>query len=53
VSALVRAGASVGEVQASAHHAKPEPTLRCYARVSPLPSAGMTPDAKAVTGIHE
>jgi hypothetical protein len=53
VSALVRAGASVGEVRALAHHAKPETTLRYYARVSPLSSPGMTPDAMAATGIHE
>ena len=53
VSALVRAGASVSEVRSLAHHAKPETTLRYYARVSPLPSPGMTPDAMAATGIHE
>jgi hypothetical protein len=32
VSPLVRAGASVGEVQALAHHAKPETTLRSLVR---------------------
>ena len=53
VSALARAGASVGEVRALAHHAKPETTLRYYARVSPLPSTDMTSDATAATGIHE
>jgi hypothetical protein len=53
VSALVRAGASVGEVRAPAHHVKPDTTLHYYARVSPLPSPGMTPDAMAATGIHE
>ncbi len=53
VSALVRAGASVGEVRALAHHAKPETTLRYFARVSPLPSPGMPPDAMAATSIHE
>jgi hypothetical protein len=53
VSALVRAGASVGEVRALAQHLKPETTLRCYTRVSPLPSSGMTPDAMAATGIHD
>ena len=53
VSALVRAGASVGEVRALAHHVKPDTTLHYYARVSPLPSPGMTPDAMAATGIHE
>jgi hypothetical protein len=52
-SALVRAGASVGEVRALAHHAKPETTLCHYARVSPLPSPGMPPDAMAATGIHK
>ena len=52
VSALVRAGASIGEVRALAQHAKPETTLRYYARVSPLPSPDMTSDATAATGIH-
>jgi hypothetical protein len=32
VSALVRAGASVGEVRALAHHAKPETPLRSVVR---------------------
>ena len=53
VSALVWAGASVGEVRAPAHHAEPETTLRYYARVSPLPSPDKPPDAMAATGIHE
>ena len=53
VSALVRAGASVGEVRALAHHVKPETPLRYDTRVSPLPSPGMTPDAMAATGIHD
>ena len=53
VSALVQAGASVGEVRALAQHAKPETTLRYYARVSPLRSPDRTPDAMTATGIHE
>lgn len=53
VSALVRAGARVGEVRSLAHHANPETTLRSYARVSPMPSPDMTPDAMAAIGIHE
>ena len=52
VSALVWAGASVSEVRPLAHHAKPETTLRYYARVPPLPSPGMILDAMASTGIH-
>lgn len=54
VGALVKAGASISEVRALARHAKPETTLRHYARVSahdmrgvveslPVPS---TPDPK-------
>jgi hypothetical protein len=53
VSALVRAGTSVSEVRAPAHHAKPGTTLRYHTRVLPLPSPGMPPYAMAATGIHE
>ena len=49
VSALVRAGASVGEVRARAHHAKPETTLRYYARVPPLRSPDRAHDAMTTT----
>jgi hypothetical protein len=64
VGALVKAGASISEVRALARHAKPETTLRHYARVSahdkrgvvealPLPTAPTPeslPQTAAATG---
>ncbi|MDB5349209.1 MAG: xerC 3 [Planctomycetota bacterium] len=64
VSALVRAGASIKEVQTLARHAKPQTTLAHYAKVSvrdlrgaveSLPSPGPVeprPEALAATGTH-
>jgi integrase len=61
VSALVRAGASIKEVQTLARHAKPQTTLNHYAKVSvrdlrgaveslPTPTRGNEPEAMAATG---
>jgi integrase len=65
VSALVRAGASIKEVQTLARHAKPQTTLNHYAKVSvrdlrsaveslpALGAGGSAPEALAATGTYD